>query len=285
MKPIARRLFVPSALLALAACDQGTLSVDLTDAPVDDASVIQVQFDGIEILRGDGTTHNFDFPAAKQIDLLDLQNGDVTALLGDVDLNEGEYTGVRLKVSAPAVGDMPSFVTIVEGAHVGTHRLVLPEANVSKLTVAGAFSVTAREKTSLTIDFDMRRSVLRLTDTAADYTLVPVLRLINNADSGEIAGTVAAARIAEGCVPAVYVYAGSGVTPDDVGSGVAPITSAKVASGAYRVAFLPVGSYTVAFTCDARQDNPSVDQAAAEVTLETPQDAAVTAGATRTINF
>ena len=83
---------------------------------------------------------------------------------------------------------------------------------------------------------------------------------------GAIAGTVNAALVPGGCTPAVYVFEGAGVTPDDIdGTAPDPVTTAtvKLDSGAYKykAAFLEAGSYTVAYTCQAAMDDPAVNDA------------------------
>ncbi len=87
----------------------------------------------------------------------------------------------------------------------------------------------------------------------------------------------------------MYIYSGSVATPDDVGgAGAKPLVSATVkfdsvtATYSYTVAYLPAGSYTAAFTCQARGDNPEADDA---IVFSAPQAATVSAGATTTVNF
>lgn len=76
--------------------------------------------------------------------------------------------------------------------------------------------------------------------------------------------------------------------PDDLGSPTAPLTSAPVEmdieTGAflYRAAFLPVGDYTAALTCEANLDEAESDE---DIVFLEPQDATVTAGAATTVNF
>lgn len=285
MNTLARCLLAALAATTLSACDKGTVSVDLTDAPVDEATLIQIQFDGIELLRADGTIETFDFPApGKQIDVLDLQNGRVVALLDKGEVTEGDYSGVRLKVSAGHAAE-DSFITL-DASPPDTRALFLPEERRSRLTLTGArdsFRVTKQEDLRLTIDFDLRRSVLAPTGTATEYTLLPTLRLVKNAEAGEITGQVAEDTINADpdCVPAVYLFSGSGVTPNDAGSGdtTSPLTSAKVdpVARTYRLTFLPAGNYTAAFTCDAGVDDPALDE---DLTFSTPQNATVTAGRT-----
>ncbi len=83
------------------------------------------------------------------------------------------------------------------------------------------------------------------------------------------------------CTGAVYIYAGSNVTPDDIDTTLPdPITTAMVkldsTSGdyEYKAAFLEAGSYTVAFTCDAVQDDPGSDDVLVFVGTETVSVAA-----------
>ena len=60
------------------------------------------------------------------------------------------------------------------------------------------------------------------------YLLKPVLRLVNNLEVGTIDGTVVAGLIVEGCEPAVYLFTGADVVPDDVGSATPPLASTAV---------------------------------------------------------
>ena len=93
----------------------------------------------------------------------------------------------------------------------------------------------------------------------------------------------------DGCTPAVYVFSGSGVTPDDV-DGIAPdtVTSARVelntTSGHYEytAGFLAVGGYTVTFTCDAAADDPATNDT---LDFAGTQNATVVAEQTTTVNF
>jgi hypothetical protein len=95
------------------------------------------------------------------------------------------------------------------------------------------------------------------------YMLRPVLRLVDDANIGAIAGAVTfdAGTVPANCMPKVYIYEGT-VTPDDVEETTAitpdvdPLAvvgvdiPAGATSGSYHAAFLPVGTYTAAFTCD-----------------------------------
>jgi hypothetical protein len=79
-----------------------------------------------------------------------------------------------------------------------------------------------------TLDFDLRKSVTYAPGLDR-HILKPTVRILQTDVVGEIAGTIDNALVPEGCSPAVYVYAGADVTPDDEGSDTPPLASALVA--------------------------------------------------------
>jgi hypothetical protein len=68
--------------------------------------------------------------------------------------------------------------------------------------------------------------------------------------------------------PAVYVFAGANANPVDLNNSAPPATQPVTESAVtlnnttgnydFTAAFLPAGTYTLAFTCEAAQDNPAV---------------------------
>jgi len=268
--------------LLLGGCEQGTVQLEVADAPVDDADRIVVQFTGVVLYREDGETESFDFDAPKSIDLAAQVEGATAKLLDGAGVDEARYNSIRLKVSADGSGD-DSFVD-VDGTLT---PLLLDDADASRLRVAHGFSVDRLEETRLVIDFDLRKSVHKPDGAGEPYELRPSLRVVDPGDAGAVTGSVAAARAgATGCRPAVYVYTGHGVTPDDAGSALPPYASTIVrpasAQYAYRVAWLAAGNYTVAFTCEAAADDPELDD---DIAFEDPQDVTVSAEETETADF
>ncbi|MBE0617947.1 MAG: DUF4382 domain-containing protein [Proteobacteria bacterium] len=244
----------------------GSLSLRVTDAPVDTAEAVVVEFTGVTVQPASGERLEFDFAQPRSIDLLALSGGD-SQLLFTEPLRAGEYTWVRLKVqdgdvSAP---DTPrgSYLT-VGGEH---HALRIPSGDQSGLQLNRGFTVPAGGAVDFTIDFDLRRSVHLPPGQGGDYLLRPSLRLVETTQVGSIGGTVADAPVADpACLPAVYVFSGAGVVPDDVdGAEPEPLTSALVMRNLltqqweYTAAFLSPGTYTVALTCQAGADAPGAD--------------------------
>ncbi len=281
----------PAFVLALAGCSGdgpgiGKLSLAVTDAPVDGATAVVVQFTGVEIKPANAASRTFDFAIPRQIDLLALSGTDSETLLDEVEVRAGRYEWVRLKVAAEEDGIFDSYINLSDGSQ---HELAVPSGAETGLKLHSGFSVPNGGAASFTMDFDLRKSVHEPMNASESYVLRPTLRIVDNARIGAIAGTVDNTWIVTGCTPAVYVFSGSFVTPDDV-DGVAPepVTSAIVElnSGSghyeYTAGFLGEGAYTVSFTCFAAADDPAANDT---LTFAGTQNAMVIADQTTTVNF
>ncbi len=295
-------LSVVIATLLLGGCGSGggesstgSVTIGITDAPVDGAENVFVQFTGVRIQPAEGETIAIDFDEPRQIDLLDLQ-GDARELLlnGEV-LPTGQYQWIRLMVSAEADGIYDSYM-VISGSHYELH---IPSGSQTGLKLNRPFTVSD-EPTDLTIDFDLRKSIHNAPGQSGPggdiYFLRPTLRLVSTPDSGRIEGTLAASAFTgvDGCHDdplvgyAVYLFEGSGQTPNDLdGTQPEPVVTARTALNdesryAYTAAYLAPGEYTIAATCKAHMDDPETDDVldfvgTAQVT--------VTAGETTTHHF
>ncbi len=280
-----------SVLLGLGGCwDDGArfgeLTLGITDAPVDGATAVVVQFTGVEVKPADGQARMFTFDAPRQIDLLALTGTDSELLLDGVEVPAGRYNWVRLAVDADEDGVADSYIDLDDGSR---HELEVPSGAETGLKLHTGFVVPAGGAASFTLDFDLRKSVHEPMDAGDSYKLRPTLRIVDNARVGAIAGAVDAALVGAGCAPAVYVFAGSGVTPDDVdGAAPEPVSSAMPELNAgtgnydYVVGFLSEGDYTVTFTCDADADDPATDDT---LVFTGTQDATVVANETTDVDF
>lgn len=263
----------------------GRITLAITDAVVDEAAAVVVEFTGVEIKAvGNGPAEVFDFEEPRQIDLLALEGGGSEILLDSEMLPAGDYEWIRLKVNAGREGS-DSYVDLDDGSR---HALFIPSGNQTGLKLVNGFTVAAGREVDFTIDFDLRRSVIKPPGLQGLYLLKPALRLVDNIQVGTIEGEVAAAIAATDCTPAVYVYQGFDAEPDDLGSDAGPYVTAAVkmdeATGAfeYRVAFVPAGDYTVALTCDALDDDPEADD---EIEFVAAKNATVKVAETTIIDF
>jgi len=249
----------------------GTLNLGLTDASVDDAKAVVVEFTGVQLQSAGGDRIDHDFldeitgnTAPRHIDLLALTGGTTELLLDGVTLNAGRYNWIRLKVNAER-GVIDSYIDLLDDTR---HSLYIPSGAETGLKLNRGFEIPEGGTASFTIDFDLRRSVHYPSGLDDDRILRPTLRLVDDNTAGALTGTVASGVITadpdcDGVeyVGAVYVFDNGDLVDDLDGRG-DPVTSARVPNDgtySYTVAFLPEGEYSIAFTCDADIDDPGKD--------------------------
>lgn len=286
--------FATSISLVLSGCGGGSggsasaLSLSVTDAPVDGVSAVVIEFTKVQVHSDSNGTLEFVLAAPKQIDLLQLTNGQSEFLLNDQSLPAGDYQWIRLFVD-----EANSYV--IDTA--GTQALQIPSNAQSGLKINRPFTITTTGVAEFVIDFDLRKSLHLPGSSGAAYNLRPTLRMVSATVVGGITGTVDSALVdAAECSDltassgtlggAVYVYSGAGVTPADVNINLLtgqPVSTATLTLGTdgfwhYTVAFLePDQDYTVAFTCDSTLDDP--DTTDSSVVFHTPDTVYVTSGA------
>ena len=240
-------------------------TLDITDAAIDSAQEVWIQFTGVSIQPTDGDRLEFIFDSPQNINLLALQGTNSAHLLDNVTLPTCTYDWIRLNVVAENDGILDSYIKLDDGSE---HELSIPSGSQTGLKINTSFEMVANQQLSFTVDFDLRQSVVL---HAGEYSLGPVLRLVDTSEVGSITGTIDPSYLTGvNCSDAdpdtgnaVYVFEGAGTTPDDMDNQSADlITSARVelntTTGDYEyvVGFIPGGDYTVAFTCAADQDDP-----------------------------
>lgn len=291
-------------LAGLAACggssdspdSSGRVSLSLTDAPIDDATSVVVQFSGVAFKRAGSAAEIVQnlAPSPRQLDLLQYQEGRAALLLDGVTLPAGSYEWIRLIVDNE-VNVRDSYLMLTTGEEC---ELRVPSGAESGLKLNRGFTLPADGSVALTIDFDLGKSIHAPpgqqgsagTCTQA-YLLRPTLRIVDDGNVGAIAGFVDSALVVANCLPKVYVFSGSDILPDDLEeSAVAPDVDPVVVAGVpiengstsyrYHAAFMPPGAYTVAFTCT--DDDPTNDDV---LTFLAPQNVTVQANLIRTADF
>lgn len=256
--------------------EYGFISLSITDAPIDNATEVWVQFDGVEFMPSpDPSNPNqspilIRFTVPMQINLLELQGTKSRTLLTDEILPTGVYDWVRLNVTATKDGVMDSYIVLDDGT---VHELDMPSGSEVGLTIVGGLEIIANIPSAKTIDFDLRKSIVM--DSMGDFQILPAINLVSNDQSGSIEGTVKLKElISSSCSDfnpltgnAVYLYEGFNIQPDDIGgTGPQPVTSALVklnnSSGKFEFSFgfVPFGKYTAAFTCETDLDIQATDE-------------------------
>ncbi|WP_100658614.1 DUF4382 domain-containing protein [Alteromonas flava] len=253
-----------------------SLTLNVSDAPVDDALAVVVEFDSIELTgNGDPIVYNVtdEQGGARQIDLLAFQGEDFATLLDSVEIEAGTYGQLRLNVTNNSFIEMTS----------GTFDLRVP-SNQLKLD---GFTIDESEQALYTVEFDLRKSLVAPPGQDAILLKPRGVRVVENSEAGTIAGTVdESLLVVEQCADkvdiavgnAVYIYAGTDFTLDVLGDDadepadineISPVAIGEVSLNtdteyAFEVAYLPVGDYTVGFTCLAANDEPETDENVAD---------------------
>ncbi|MHB1544868.1 MAG: DUF4382 domain-containing protein [Gammaproteobacteria bacterium] len=280
--------------LSLAACNgtsssNGSLSLGITDTPVDGVQQVVVAFTGVTLMGPNGQ-QSFPFANEQSVNLLTLQGNASQALLSNVTVPAGQYQWLRLDIDTAH-----SYVISSSG---GRYLLNIPSGNQSGLKLVSGFTVAQGGLSDFTIDFNLRQSLTEDNSSGTTtYTLTPALRLVNAQQVGSISGTAFSTMTIGGepitstsCYPAVYVYPGSTTLFNGfdvtISGGTTPITSGTLTLNSttglydYTIGFLAPGAYVVVATCAGNDTLTSTSLA-----FSAPQTASVTADNATTINF
>ncbi len=298
------KIFMPVCLvLLLSACGGGGssggvvggtagssgLSLSITDAPVVDAdiSAVWVRFTRVILHPANGggdivfdvtdDTDPNNIKPYRDIELKSLVGGK-TMLLGEIPLDAGDYSWIRLVIDA-------NHTYIVETGG-GSYLVKCPSCTQSGLKLNRSFTIEADGWINFTIDFDLRKSITlsqpnKTPREDLDYILRPTLRILETElASSYIYGDVTDLRsdktnpdYPDGCW--VYVYDGdiATITPDDICQNTDPavckpadrpsleapvVFDGNDGSYSYNTGYIYPGTYTIALVCQA--DDPDVDE-------------------------
>lgn len=170
---------------------QGRVSIEITDAPVDDAEISGV-FVTIADIKIDGNSvQGF---SRTTIDLMTYQKGN-TKTLGSFDMEAKAYNEVTLVLDSDQdeSGDSPG--CYVEKEEGSKHKLASTSDNEIKLDYV--FQNEANVENSLVIDFDLRKTVKRETNGDSEYAFVSqtemsnAIRIMSKNETGIILGNCA----------------------------------------------------------------------------------------------
>ncbi len=265
----------------------GSISVGISDAPVDDVKEVVVEIDKITfkkagkddvvVDRFTSSDLNISDVDSFQIDLLEYRGSNQAIVINDITLPAGKYTDMVLSILDEDLNK--SYVI----ENDDERKVIKVPSDTLKL---GAFTVDADGEQTFTIEFNLRQAMTFTPGSSDTYNLKPRgIRLQDNNGDRTISGMVdsslfdteapcdAKAEPTVGNV--VYLYEGHNLNvnnladvfdPSESGPAVPAnaiepfATTAVVANGTnqwrYSFAFLPAGDYTLAFSCDAANDDP-----------------------------
>jgi len=265
------------------------LSLSITDAPVVDADIaaVWVRFTRVILHPAGGggdivydvtdDSDPNDIKPYRDIELKSLVGGK-TMLLGEIPLDAGDYSWIRLVID-------PAHTHIIETGG-GDYLMDCPSCTQSGLKLNRSFTIEANGWINFTIDFDLRKSITLSQPNKTprqdfDYKLRPTLRILETElASSYIYGEVTDLRTdktnpayPDGCW--VYVYDGdmASITPDDICLNSDPavcmpadrplLETPVVFDGSdgsynYNTGYIYPGTYTVALVCQT--DDPDADE-------------------------
>ncbi|WP_372946846.1 DUF4382 domain-containing protein [Mariniphaga sp.] len=237
--------------------EKGTLTVKLTDAPSDDLNV-QGTFVTVADVKIDGkSVEGF---TKQTIEISAYQNGNTKLLLsGDVAAKSYNQITLVLDKEADASGNSPGCYVLTEDE---TKHDLFAETNTSgEISVSKAFEVSQDTETSVVVDFDLRKAVVRNQEGSgnSDYKFVTSAELQNAIrtaiidECGEVSGEIEN-TFGTDAQTYVFIYKKGefNASAESAGSGDSnvlfanAVTSAKVESdGSYKLAFLEEGDYEI----------------------------------------
>jgi hypothetical protein len=267
--------------MSLIACSGGggessgtsTLTVSLMDAPVDDVTAVNVEITALW-LKGPGSAAKLlkMSQTPMKVNLLNLNDKNAAILIDGQSIDPGSYEWLDMDVNADFDGVLDSFVVTKIG---GQEELRVPSGRVR---LVGGFDVAANQAVQLLFDWDLRKGLVDPPGQPG-FLLKPAFRVVDVHELGKLSGTVAIATLnatgdPNGCLAddpnldvgnAVYVFAGANITPDDIDGvdpdpvAVIPVEPSSTGDYVYHTVIAP-GTYTIAFTCQAGNDNPDDGQ-------------------------
>ncbi len=237
--------------------EKGQVSVKITDAPSDDAN-IQGTFITVSDVKIDGeSVEGF---TSQTIEISAYQNGEAKLLVNE-EIEAKAYNSVTLVLDSETdeSGNSPGCYVLTEDN--AKHELYAGAESESEINFSKTFDVTSGMETSLVIDFDLRKTIVRDEESEGnDYTFVTTaelnnsVRIVNEEASGEISGSVSNSFSSDDEETYIFVYPKGEfeASSESSGSGESnvlfanAVTSAKVESdGNYTLSFLEEGDYEV----------------------------------------
>lgn len=296
------------ALATLAGCSSGGdsppgtafLSVSLMDAPVDGVTAVWVRITSISLKPAGGPPVELELTETPlDVNLLALTETNAAILIDEAAIQPGGYEWIAMDIAAqPNVRD--SYVLTEAGGEEEIDLFVPSE----RLRLVSGFEVGSNEAVRFLFDWDMRQGLV-YPPGLGRYLLKPAFRVLDVAAYGVLRGTIGADTVGTSLDPAtnhcasdddaeldvgnvVYVFEAS-ATPDDVDGTddpIATVAATREATGdyAYRTVIAP-GDYTIVFTCEAGNDDPTEED---EITFVTPVGASnpiVNTGNTTIVDF
>lgn len=197
----------------------------MTDATTNVFTAVNIDVQGVEVKTDNGATINLNVHSGVY-NLLDFSNG-VDTLLAFGDIQTSTVSQVRLILG--------SNNTVV--ANGNTYALATPSAQQSGLKLNVHAPLVAGVTYRMLIDFDANQSIVQ--EGNGSYSLKPVIRVVAQAETGSIHGTVMPAAALPATIIAVQGNDTVSTTTDAAGHFLLP----GMAAGTYSITVLPTAPF------------------------------------------
>lgn len=161
---------------------KNVLSIEIADAPVDDAAHLYLNIEGIYLVVESGRLYPLDLAVREPVDVLSLQDGLTEVLVREQSVPAGDYRGFLILLNQKR----PARVVLKEG---GWRPVFLPGEKHKYVRVPSAFTLGEGQE-GIILHLDLRRSLLEVNGR---YVLDPMINplrrrnaavLVGNAGSG-----------------------------------------------------------------------------------------------------
>lgn len=252
----------------IAGTGSASMTLALMDAPVDDVIGVNVHITSIWLKPEQGPAFELEMEGGEMtVNLLEHGPDNAALLVDAASIAPGKYEWLAMDIddSYPA-------------SHVVTDKLGTWEelelfVPSGRVRLVSGFEVEASESVELLFDWDLRKALVS-PPGLSKYLLKPAFRVIDLKQYGSISGSVESTTVmaAENECNAdspeenydvgntVYIFSGLGVAPDDIDATdpepLATVDLELVDGSRYEYrTMLPLGDYTVAFTCQSANDD------------------------------
>lgn len=251
----------------IAGSGAASLTLALMDAPVDDVVEVNVHITAIWLKPEQGPAFELELEGGSMtVNLLEHGPDNAALLVDGASIEPGKYEWLAMDVD----DSYPSSHVVTD--KLGTWEELELFVPSGRVRLVNGFEVAASESLELLFDWDLRKALV-YPPGLGKYLLKPAFRVIDLKQYGSISGAVETTTVmlAENECNAdsadydvgntVYIFAGLGVTPDDIDAedpepvAIAELTLADDAQRYEYRTVLPLGDYTVAFTCQSANDD------------------------------
>lgn len=239
--------------------DQKEVSIQMTDAPIDDADVSAV-FVTVAEVKVDGETFS-GFSGKKTINVKALQNGSVD-VLGTADLDAKAYSNITLVLDLDTDDQGNAMGCYVERANGTKESLAGSATGTIDVTSQGTIDLATETRSSVEVvlDFDLRKAIKTSSsnnsyDFVSSADLSSSVRTVVKHETGTVKGSTTNNSGASNDKVVAYIYAkGTYDASEKNRQGANNIrfknavsSSAVDASGNFQLSYLNSGEYDVVF--------------------------------------